>query len=89
MLIFDDGYYDTYTHALPIMQKYGYVGILPLILAQLDESDYLTGKNVRTLQGLGWEIANHTWNHPILTNKNLPHLNYQITQSKHDLEKWF
>jgi peptidoglycan/xylan/chitin deacetylase (PgdA/CDA1 family) len=89
MLIFDDGYYDAYVHALPIMQKYNYVGIIPLILAQLDESDYLTGKNVRTLQNFGWEIANHTWNHSILTEKDKTQLYYQITQSKHDLEKWF
>lgn len=69
MIMFDDGYYDISTTALPIMQRYGYRGVISLILARLDESDYLTGADVRKMQELDWEIANHTWNHPILVSK--------------------
>lgn len=87
--MFDDGYYDVSIHALPIMNKYRYRGVISLILSKLDESDYLTGEDVRKMQSFDWEIANHTWDHPILRSKSESELNHQIHDSKHDLEKWF
>ncbi len=89
MIMFDDGYYDVSTNALPIMNKYRYRGVISLILSRLDESDYLTGKDVIKMQNLDWEVANHTWDHPILRLKSEPELNRQINDSKRDLEKWF
>lgn len=41
MLTFDDGYYDTYIHAYPVMKEYNFVGIMGIILADIDLSDYL------------------------------------------------
>ena len=41
MITFDDGYYDVITQAYPIMKQYNFVGVAGLILAQVDESDYL------------------------------------------------
>lgn len=89
MIMFDDGYYDISTTALPIMQRYGYRGVISLILSRLDESDYLTGVDVRKMQELDWEIANHTWNHLILVSKWASQLHHEINESKRDLEKWF
>lgn len=89
MIMFDDGYYDVSTNALPIMNKYRYRGVISLILSRLDESDYLTGKNIIKMQSLDWEIANHTWDHPILMLKSESELNHQINDSRHELEKWF
>ncbi len=89
MIMFDDGYYDVSKNALPIMNKYRYRGVISLILSRLDESDYLTGKDVIKMQNIDWEIANHTWDHPILRLKSEPELNRQINDSKRDLEKWF
>ncbi len=41
MITFDDGYYDVFTQAYPIMKEYNFTGIIGLILAKIDESDYL------------------------------------------------
>jgi peptidoglycan/xylan/chitin deacetylase (PgdA/CDA1 family) len=41
MITFDDGYHDVFTRAYPIMKEYHFVGIVGLILAKIDESDYL------------------------------------------------
>ena len=41
MITFDDGYYDVFTQAYPIMKEYKFTGIIGLILAKIDESDYL------------------------------------------------
>jgi peptidoglycan/xylan/chitin deacetylase (PgdA/CDA1 family) len=42
MITFDDGYHDVFTQAYPIMKQYNFVGIIGLILAKIDESDYLS-----------------------------------------------
>ncbi len=89
MITFDDGYYDVFTHAYPIMQKYNYTWIIGVILAGIDESDYLFWSDIRKLQNAWWEIASHTWHHPNLSLLDEKYIPYQIEQSKKDLEKWF
>ncbi len=89
MITFDDGYYDVYTRAYPIMKKYNYVWVIGIILAKVDESDYLFWSDIQKLQKAGWEIASHTWHHPNLSTLSEQYIPYQIGQSKKDLEKWF
>lgn len=89
MVTFDDGYYDVYKYALPIMEKYWYQGVVSLIAARIDESDYLSGNQIREMQKQGWEIASHSWHHSILTRTPIKELSYEIKKSKSDLEKWF
>lgn len=89
MITFDDGYHDVFTHAYPAMKRYGYVWIIGLILAKVDESDYLNWTQIRELQKEWWEIASHTWHHPNLSNLWREFIPYQVDQSKKDLEKWF
>ena len=68
MITFDDGHFNVIQNAYPIMEKYNYVGIVPLIIAKIDTSDYLYGNDVRSLRDQKWEIASHTWNHKNLKN---------------------
>lgn len=89
MVTFDDGYYDVYKYAMPIMEKYWYQGVVSLIAARIDESDYLSGNQIREMQKQGWEIASHSWHHSILTRTPIKELSYEIKKSKKDLEKWF
>lgn len=89
IISFDDGYYDVYKNAYPVLKKYGYTGVIGLIAAYIDESDYLTGTQIRELNQNGWEIASHTWHHPYLTHTPIHLLAEEINESKHDLEIWF
>lgn len=89
MITFDDGYYDVYNHAYPIMQQYGFRGVLGLIPAKIDESDYLFWSDIRKLLASNWEIASHTWHHTNLSTLPKENMDYEIGQSKKDLEKWF
>lgn len=89
LITFDDGYYDVYKYAAPILKKYNYSGLISLIPAHIDESDYVSGDQVRELLKDDWEIASHTWTHPILTKTPITKLWTEVQQSKNDLEKWF
>jgi peptidoglycan/xylan/chitin deacetylase (PgdA/CDA1 family) len=89
LITFDDGYHDVYKYAAPILKKYGYTGMVSLIPAHIDESDYISGKQIRELLKDNWEIASHTWTHPILTQTPIENLWVEVEKSKHDLEKWF
>ena len=89
MLTFDDGYYDVYKNAFPIMRELHFTGILGIILAKVDESDYLYGRDIRALQTAGWEIASHTWDHVTLTSTPIKQLAHEIMSSRKDLQKWF
>jgi len=89
MITFDDGYYDVYKNAFPLMKEVNYTGVVGLILWKIDESDYLFWPDIIELHKANWEIASHTWNHLILTQLSQNALNRQIRDSKKDLEKWF
>ena len=65
------------------------MGVVSLIAARIDESDYLSGNQIREMQKQGWEIASHSWHHSILTRTPIKELSYEIKKSKKDLEKWF
>jgi peptidoglycan/xylan/chitin deacetylase (PgdA/CDA1 family) len=89
MITFDDGYKNTYQNAFPLMQKYGFPGIASIIISKMDESGYMTGGEIRGLQDNQWEIASHTWTHPLLTQTHITKISHEITASKIALESWF
>ncbi len=89
LITFDDGYHDIYKYAAPILKKYRYTGIISLIPAHIDESDYISWKQARELLKDNWEIASHTWTHPILTQTPIEKVSTEVRKSKYDLEKWF
>lgn len=89
MITFDDGYYDVYENAFPIMSQYNYTWVIGLIVARMDESDYLFWSDIRALEKAWWELASHTWDHSILPQIQKQRLPLEIRNSKTYLEKWF
>ena len=100
ILTFDDGYLDNYTNLLPLMQRYGYRGVLYLlgdaevrynrwdVDADPTEprSDIMSPEQKQAFVAAGWEIGAHTLSHPRLTTLPLPEAVAEITQSKTALE---
>jgi peptidoglycan/xylan/chitin deacetylase (PgdA/CDA1 family)/glycosyltransferase involved in cell wall biosynthesis len=100
VLTFDDGYTDNYTNLLPLMQQFGYRGVLYLLgdfevrYNQWDlavdptepRADIMSETQKRAFVAAGWEIGAHTLSHPHLTA--LPPLvaANEIIQSKAALE---
>ncbi len=69
VLTFDDGYADAYSHAFPLLQRYGFRGTFFVITGFLDESrpGYLTWAQAAEMQAAGMHIAAHSATHPELT----------------------
>lgn len=103
ILTFDDGYLDNYTNLLPLMQQYGYRGVLYLLgdaevrynRWDLDadptepRADIMSPEQKRAFVAAGWEIGAHTQSHPRLSTLPLPAAAAEIVQSKAALETAF
>ncbi len=86
LITFDDGNADNYTNAFPIMQKYGFTGVLYLVVQYLDTPNYLTTDQVREMADADWEVGSHSETHrDLLTSTDA--LRYEIVQSRKDLQK--
>ena len=100
ILTFDDGYTDNHTNLLPLMQQYGYRGVLYLLGdfevrhnkwdLETDptepRSDIMDLAQKRDFVAAGWEIGAHTMSHPRLTALPLPEAAKEIERSKAELE---
>jgi peptidoglycan/xylan/chitin deacetylase (PgdA/CDA1 family) len=63
---FDDANLDNYTNAFPIMQKFGFTGVLYVPYAYVGQPNYLNVDQIREMASAGWEVGSHSLNH--LTN---------------------
>ncbi|GAA3988466.1 polysaccharide deacetylase family protein [Hymenobacter antarcticus] len=100
ILTFDDGYTDNYTNLLPLMQQFGYRGVLYLLGdaeirynkwdADFDptesRSEIMDLAQKHAFVAAGWEIGAHTMSHPRLTTLPLPEATAEIQRSKAELE---
>ena len=66
IISFDDANVDNYTNAFPIMQKYGFTGVLYVPAAYVGDPNYLSVEQIREMAAAGWEVGSHSYNH--LTN---------------------
>lgn len=58
-LTFDDTWLSQYTHAKPIMDKYGYQGTAYIITGNVGTANRMSLAQLKQLQLQGWEIATH------------------------------
>jgi peptidoglycan/xylan/chitin deacetylase (PgdA/CDA1 family)/glycosyltransferase involved in cell wall biosynthesis len=98
IITFDDGYADNHDNMLPLMEKYGFKGVLfpigdPKISTNIWDEKEINGSgrlmNVDQLKAFkeaGWEIGAHTMTHPDLTKLSDEKICYEITESKKQLE---
>jgi peptidoglycan/xylan/chitin deacetylase (PgdA/CDA1 family) len=85
IITFDDANEDNYVNGFPIMKKYGFTGVLYLVVQYLDKPNYLTVAQVKEMAAAGWEIGSHTETHPDLL-ADATALRYEIVQSRKDLQ---
>ena len=100
ILTFDDGYLDNYTNLLPLMQQYGYRGVLYL-LGDFDlrhnawdlaadptepRAELMSAAQKQTFADAGWEIGAHTLTHPHLSQLSAAAVAHELAASRAALE---
>jgi peptidoglycan/xylan/chitin deacetylase (PgdA/CDA1 family) len=63
LLTFDDATEGQFTHALPVLERHGFVATFFVMTVVLDKPGWLTRAQVRALDRAGMTIGAHTWDH--------------------------
>jgi peptidoglycan/xylan/chitin deacetylase (PgdA/CDA1 family) len=86
LITFDDGHVDNYTNAFPIMQKYGFTGVLYIVGNYLGTNGYMDREQILEMYKAGWEVGSHTMNHYDLTKLTPEQLHREVFNSRKKLE---
>lgn len=87
VITFDDGYIDNYETAFPILKKHGFVATVFMVSSYVNGEGFLTWLQLKELSSSGWDIGDHTANHPSLTKLNNLSIQNELKRSKDALEK--
>lgn len=86
-LTFDDGYEDSATAALPILERYGFKATFFIAVNLIGKPGYMTWEQVELLRDSGMEIGSHTLNHADLTGLSTEAAYAEIARSRAILER--
>jgi peptidoglycan/xylan/chitin deacetylase (PgdA/CDA1 family) len=89
VLSFDDGYLGQHTHAMPVLRKLHWPGVLNLKVDALKSRYTLPPWRVRQMLAAGWELDAHTITHPDLTRVDDAQLWQEVHGSRVDLQRLF
>ena len=96
IISFDDGYEDNFTHAFPILKKYGFRAIILLVAGYIgaesswDEKAHerlLTWAQIEEMSRAGFEFGSHSRTHCLLPPLSQEEMRQEIGESKSILEK--
>ena len=95
VLTFDDGFRNNYDHVLPLLTRYGWVGVFYLVVRQVGgignwspkvTIPLLTWQDIQEMHRAGMEIGSHTLSHPRLTRQRKEDRQKEIADSRKILE---
>jgi peptidoglycan/xylan/chitin deacetylase (PgdA/CDA1 family) len=78
VITLDDGWYDGFTYALPILQKHDFVATYYVIAGQIDKPPFLSSPQLQALVAAGNEIGDHTMDHFDLAGGSAATRRYQV-----------
>lgn len=88
-ITFDDGWESVYSQGLPVLEKYCAKSTQYILGDHFDDENYMSEKQVRSLQQNGHEVASHTMTHPNLTVLSEEALDWELRTSKEMLSSKF
>jgi peptidoglycan/xylan/chitin deacetylase (PgdA/CDA1 family) len=86
MITFDDGNIDNYTIAWPLMQKYGFTGVLYIVSNYIGADGFMNASQIVEMHNAGWEIGSHSVSHAMLTSLDADMQRFEIIQSRKRLQ---
>ena len=86
LITFDDGHLNNYTTAFPIMQKYGFTGVLYIVANYMGTDQYMNADQIKEMTAAGWEVGSHSVNHLDLTSLDPERQRYEVVDSRTILE---
>ena len=78
VITLDDGWYDGYTYAFPILRRLGFVATFYVIAGRIDAADFLSSIQLQDLVAAGDDIGDHTMDHSNLTALGAAKLKYEV-----------
>lgn len=94
VLTFDDGYYDFYDQAFPVLEKYGFTAIVYLPVAFIGNTRgglkgkrHMNWEEVKELAARGVNFGSHTVNHKYMKEMKRNEVEDEIERSKEKIEK--
>jgi peptidoglycan/xylan/chitin deacetylase (PgdA/CDA1 family) len=87
IITFDDGHISTYTHALPILQEYGFPAIFFVTVKNVGSSNCVNWQQLTEMADNGMSIQSHTMTHAFLTDLSPQEVRWELQESKSILEQ--
>lgn len=87
IVTFDDGGLNNYTTAFPIMQKYGFQGVLYLVPNYIGADGFMNVDQIKEMISAGWEVGSHSMSHKDLITLDTDQITRELTVSKETLEQ--
>ncbi len=87
IITFDDGHLNNYTTAFPIMQKYGFTGVLYIVGNYMGAENYMNADQIKEMAAAGWEVGSHSMNHANLNSLEPQRQRYEVVESREVLEE--
>ena len=89
-LWFDDGWEDTYTNAFRIVSRIdpSIRGTVGLVGSFIGTDRYLEKKQILALKTGGWELVNHSYSHPMLTELSEEEIRFEVQRNFHVVSQY-
>lgn len=87
VITLDDGYFDNYTNAYPILKKYGLKATVFMISSKIDTSNYMVSSQLKEMSQNGIDIEDHTVTHSYLSKMTYSQQLAELRDSKTAIEQ--
>lgn len=86
ILTFDDGYWDNYVYAYPLLLRYGFKGTFFIVTGFVGRSEYMTWPQLREMVAGGMEVGAHTVSHVDLARISPTARERELVESRRGLQ---
>jgi len=86
IISFDDGWENQFEYGFPILQKYHDTATFYVVTNYLDQGNFMTTEQLKTLVAAGMTIGCHTRSHPNLTSLGRERAGDEVAEAKAILE---